>query len=48
MRESFGAAGCERVRARYTWDRIAADTERIYEKLVPARRGVAAPKTQSG
>jgi glycosyltransferase involved in cell wall biosynthesis len=30
LRHSFGAAGRDRVRARYTWDRIAQDLERIY------------------
>jgi D-inositol-3-phosphate glycosyltransferase len=32
-RKSFGAAGRDRVRARYSWDRIVADTLRIYETL---------------
>jgi D-inositol-3-phosphate glycosyltransferase len=29
---SFGMAGCDRVRARYSWDRIALDTERAYKR----------------
>ncbi|MEU4804967.1 glycosyltransferase [Actinosynnema sp. NPDC023587] len=29
-REAFGIAGTDRVAARYTWDRIAQDTERVY------------------
>jgi glycosyltransferase involved in cell wall biosynthesis len=33
---ALGAAGCDRARSRYTWERIARDTERIY-------LGVAAP-----
>jgi D-inositol-3-phosphate glycosyltransferase len=48
QRAAFGAAGRERARSRYTWDRVAADTERIYEKLVPVRRGVAAAGSRSG
>lgn len=34
LRQSLGAAGRDRARARYSWDRVAADTERIYERLV--------------
>jgi glycosyltransferase involved in cell wall biosynthesis len=44
VRAAMGRAGRERVCARYTWDRIAVDTERIYEKLMP----VAASDRQSG
>jgi glycosyltransferase involved in cell wall biosynthesis len=29
-RTMMGAAGCDRARVRYPWDRIAADTERVY------------------
>ncbi|OJZ75335.1 glycosyl transferase [Mycobacterium paraffinicum] len=47
-RRALGAAGRERARARYTWDRVAADTERVYEKLVPVRREVSAPSKRSG
>lgn len=36
LRQSMGAAGRDRARARYSWDRIAADSQRIYDKLVPA------------
>ncbi|MEU7526340.1 glycosyltransferase [Saccharothrix sp. NPDC042600] len=38
-REAFGLAGTDRVHARYTWDRVAADTARVYERAgagVPA------------
>lgn len=35
LRQSLGAAGRDRARARYSWDRIAADTLRIYDRLVP-------------
>ncbi|MGV0642840.1 glycosyltransferase [Mycolicibacterium sp. XJ879] len=37
MRQSLGAAGRDRAQARYSWDRIAADTQRIYDRLVPVR-----------
>lgn len=47
-RAAMGAAGRERARARYTWDRVAADTERIYEKLAPVRREVSAQSKRSG
>jgi glycosyltransferase involved in cell wall biosynthesis len=36
LRQSLGAAGRDRATTRYTWDRIAADTLRIYGRLVPA------------
>ncbi|HEY7595928.1 MAG TPA: glycosyltransferase [Actinophytocola sp.] len=32
MREQFGAAGRDRVCARYSWDRVAAETVRVYER----------------
>ncbi|MFV9634061.1 glycosyltransferase [Mycobacterium neumannii] len=37
LRQSMGAAGRDRARARYSWDRVAADTQRIYDRLVPVR-----------
>jgi D-inositol-3-phosphate glycosyltransferase len=33
LRQSLGAAGRDRARACYSWDRIAADTQRIYDRL---------------
>jgi glycosyltransferase involved in cell wall biosynthesis len=45
---ALGKAGRVRARARYTWDRVAADTERIYEKVSPARRDISTPSTRSG
>nr|WP_225952736.1 glycosyltransferase [Mycobacterium sp. OAS707] len=36
LRKGLGAAGRDRAKARYSWDRIAADTLRIYDRLVPA------------
>jgi glycosyltransferase involved in cell wall biosynthesis len=47
-RDALGRAGRERARARYTWDRIATDTERVYEKMAPVRRELSAPNTRSG
>lgn len=41
LRQSLGAAGRDRARARYSWDRVALDTLRIYEHL----RGDAAMRT---
>jgi glycosyltransferase involved in cell wall biosynthesis len=50
LRQSFGAAGRDRARARYSWDRVAADTLRIYDRLVPAGylRSAAASNLSSG
>jgi D-inositol-3-phosphate glycosyltransferase len=39
LRRSLGAAGRDRAGARYTWDRIAADTARLYEKSMTAGLG---------
>lgn len=36
LRRSLGLAGRDRARARYSWDRVAADTLRVYDQLVPA------------
>lgn len=35
-RQSLGAAGRDRARSRYSWDRIAADTLRLYTRLEPS------------
>jgi D-inositol-3-phosphate glycosyltransferase len=50
LRQSLGAAGRDRARSRYSWDRIAADTLRIYDRLAPAgqRRPTAATTLSSG
>lgn len=47
-RGAMGAAGRERARARYSWDRVAADTERIYEKLAPVRHEITTQSKRSG
>ncbi len=36
LRRSLGLAGRDRACARYSWDRVAADTLRIYDRLVSA------------
>ncbi|WP_298178557.1 glycosyltransferase [Saccharomonospora sp.] len=36
LRDAYGIAGADRARCRYSWDRIAADTYRVYERTVPA------------
>ncbi|MCT7660861.1 glycosyltransferase [Mycobacterium deserti] len=50
LRQSLGAAGRDRARARYSWDRIAADTQRIYDRLEAAdcRRQTSAATLSSG
>jgi glycosyltransferase involved in cell wall biosynthesis len=46
----WGAAGRRRAESRYSWDRIAADTLKVYQRLVPAGRlaAVSASDRQSG
>ncbi len=38
LRQAYGVAGCDRAHARYSWDRVAADTVQIYRRagVVPA------------
>jgi D-inositol-3-phosphate glycosyltransferase len=38
LRRSLGSAGRGRAKSRYSWDRVAADTQRTYARLVPAIR----------
>lgn len=33
-RDQYGRAGRERAEARYTWQKVAADSERVYERLL--------------
>jgi glycosyltransferase involved in cell wall biosynthesis len=44
-RESYGRAGRERAEARYTWHKVAADSERVYERLLAA---AGAPSAATG
>ncbi|MFS2076587.1 glycosyltransferase, partial [Curtobacterium sp. CT11-133] len=41
-REAYGRAGRERADARYTWQKVAADSERVYERLLAGTTGVTA------
>ncbi|MFI9454748.1 glycosyltransferase [Amycolatopsis sp. NPDC052450] len=45
--ESFGIAGADRVRARYSWDRVAADTLRAYGRVLSEDTEVAAAASPS-
>ena len=38
---AFGSAGRARVMARYTWERVAAATERVYDEVLDERVGPA-------
>lgn len=37
-RDAYGLAGCQRARARYSWNRIAADTLRVYDRVLTGER----------
>jgi D-inositol-3-phosphate glycosyltransferase len=39
QRDAYGVAGADRARSRYSWDRIAADTTRVYEEMLGQRTG---------
>ncbi|RKT54027.1 glycosyltransferase [Saccharothrix australiensis] len=41
-REAYGLAGSDRVQARYTWDRVAQDTERVYLRVGAGREAAVA------
>jgi D-inositol-3-phosphate glycosyltransferase len=45
LRKAFGGAGRDRAKARYSWDRIASDTLRIYDRLVPSSYQPSTPAT---
>jgi glycosyltransferase involved in cell wall biosynthesis len=45
----WGTAGYQRAQARYSWDRIAADTEKMYSRVLAGRRvPVSTQGRQSG
>jgi D-inositol-3-phosphate glycosyltransferase len=48
LRRSLGLAGRDRACARYSWDRVAADTLRIYDRLVAADVMHPAPPSDLG
>ncbi|MGY1659675.1 glycosyltransferase [Geodermatophilus sp. SYSU D00705] len=39
-RAAYGAAGVRRVRSRYRWARVVADTENVYRQVLASRRPV--------
>jgi glycosyltransferase involved in cell wall biosynthesis len=39
-RAAYGAAGVQRVRSRYRWARVVADTENVYRQVLASRRPV--------
>ncbi|MGK4591866.1 glycosyltransferase [Amycolatopsis sp. w19] len=45
--ESFGLAGADRVRARYSWDRVASDCLRTYGRVPAGETEVAAAASPS-
>ena len=45
---AFGLAGRDRVLARYTWDRIAAATERVYHDVLGGRSATVAQAVGGG
>ncbi|MEN4475955.1 glycosyltransferase [Mycolicibacterium cosmeticum] len=45
-RRGLGAAGRDRARARYSWDRVAADTLRLYDRLCPVGFGRPPSRTK--
>ncbi|MFD5249397.1 glycosyltransferase [Amycolatopsis sp. NPDC058340] len=45
--ESFGLAGADRVRARYSWDRVASDCLRAYGRVLTGETEVAAAASPS-
>ena len=43
-RAAYGAAGVVRVRTRYRWARVVADTEAVYRQVLASRRPVEAAR----
>jgi glycosyltransferase involved in cell wall biosynthesis len=46
--QCYGMAGVDRAQARYSWDRVAADTLRAYRKVVGTRGATRAQRTAGG
>jgi glycosyltransferase involved in cell wall biosynthesis len=42
LRESLGVAGADRARSRYSWDRAATETVRVYEEVTAETRNATA------
>ncbi|RAU99437.1 glycosyltransferase [Mycolicibacter senuensis] len=45
---AFGTAGRERARSRYSWERVATDTLRVYDRLLPVPAPVRTAARASG
>jgi glycosyltransferase involved in cell wall biosynthesis len=45
-RARYGAAGRRRAVTRYTWERVAAETERVYRQVALARPAAAARRSE--
>jgi glycosyltransferase involved in cell wall biosynthesis len=45
LRTEYGRAGRERVRTRYTWQRVARDTADVYARVVATTRRQGSPAT---
>jgi len=41
-RQTYGVAGRDRATSRYTWDRVAMDTQRVYQQVSGVRLGALA------
>jgi glycosyltransferase involved in cell wall biosynthesis len=48
VREALGASGRDRACARYSWDRIAADTLRVYQRAAGGELDVRAARAMGG
>jgi D-inositol-3-phosphate glycosyltransferase len=47
-RQSMGRAGLDRVRARYGWDRVAEDTEAVYQRVLAQAAAPILARAQRG
>ncbi|MEV6909120.1 glycosyltransferase [Amycolatopsis sp. NPDC051071] len=47
LREAYGLAGADRVRARYSWDRVASDCVRAYARVLQGETEVAVAASPS-
>ena len=43
LRDELGAAGQRRARSRYSWDRVAAETEKAYQQAMAGMPAVQVP-----
>lgn len=48
QREAYGVAGMDRARSRYSWDRIAVDILRVYEKALTGQAPAPARQAAGG